>query len=190
MRGKGATFVCGSFSSDIMHTWEDKRRTAQLSELKQTWMQTTRTRAHTYEEVCVLVELAQAWGPSGVCQGSLRSVALRWLWWMICQDNVPLMPSSPLPRRGTAHVCVGKEEGGDRGYLCVCSCWCVGVCSCVWALLSVYYFGNPWSHMWMAEAEALHESAIWGQGVNEMAEGMGVKHSDPLATTLRGILPF
>lgn len=43
------------------------------------------------------------------------------------------------------------------------------------------YFGNPESHV-NGVASALHNSAVWGQPVNEMAKSTGVKHFDPHPT--------
>lgn len=97
---------------------------------------------HTYKEARVVVELAQASAPSGVRQGSVRSLGFldsdvdEWS----VKTMSPSCSAPPLPRRGTACVCE------QRLSLLVCT-W---VCSCVYALLSTYYFGNPRSVMWMA----------------------------------------
>ena len=112
-----------------------------------------------------------------VCVGGVFwSTAQRWLWWMICQDNVPLMTSSPLPRRQTACVwvcvCVCVKRGETE---VIFACVLVDVWVCV--ALSAYSFWHPSiTRVWAAVAAALHESAVWGQGV---------KHSDP-RTTFRG----
>lgn len=46
---------------------------------------------------------------------------------MICQDNVPLMPSSPFTQeKGSLCVCV--RESGETGVIFACVLACVGVC--------------------------------------------------------------
>lgn len=127
--------------------------------LKQTQLQ-THSHSYTLKAACVVVKQAQTWGPSGVCQGSLQRLDLLWQWWMICQGNVPLMPSSSLPRRGTA-FCGG---GGASEVIFVCVpfgvwlCVCVVGCTHCWGCVIL---STPWSDM-NGMGETLHEWVVLG----------------------------
>lgn len=118
---------------------------------------------HTFKEAYVAVELAQAWMPSVVCQGSLWRAAPPRHWWMICQDRVPLMPTSSLLRRGTR-----EGEGTEVISAMAPDVWvfaCLAECVLFWQPLANHVNGI---------AEALHVSVVWGQGVGEMASSTGL----------------
>lgn len=113
-------------------------------------------------------------------QAQMHQVCVRgnvvwfWHWWMICQINVPLMPSSPFAqKRKHLYLCVG---GKTRGYhhMCSCLCGCVQLCLCTAKL-----FRQPAVTRVSGLSWTLHKSLVWGQAESEMAESTGVKHSDP-----------
>lgn len=145
----------------------------------------THLHAYTLEAACVAVKQAQPWDPSGVCQGSLQRLALLWRWWMICQDNVPLMPSSSLPRRGEQPLL--GERGAARGYLSMCPIWCVGVCVVGWmdarAAEVVLFYQSVVRHEW--DGRGITRVSGFGLEHEWNVREHKVKHSD-LCTTSRG----
>lgn len=68
---------------------------------------------------------------------------------MICQDNVPLMPSSSLPRRGEQPLLGGK--GGSQGlsfYVSHLVCGCVYGWMDARAAESVLFYQSVVRHEW------------------------------------------
>lgn len=111
----------------------------------------TCSHSHTYKGECVAVEQAHAWWPSVVCQGKSSKCGSILTLMNDLSRQCPTHAQLPLYPREGQPVCVCMlEKGVSGGYLCMCSCLRGCVRSCVYAPPSVYCFGNPRPHMWMA----------------------------------------